>query len=215
MKLSKEIIQRAMKIDPAMLGHYMSSGFMNTDIMPVDDSYKILGPAYTVRFTGKYSALLYYAMRRAPEGSVIVIDRGGEDIHACCGEGVARVARSLNLAGIVIDGPSTDTTGIRELDFPVFSTGRSPITTTVAEAEGDYDVPVSCGGVVVNPGDIIFGDADGIVVIPADEFEGRLEMGEAATKREVVLFAKIAEGNLRNEPLFDEEKVETMLKKRL
>ena len=61
----------------------------------------------------------------------------------------------------------------------------------------------------------IFGDADGIVVIPSEEFEDRLKMGEAATKREGVLFAKIAEGNLRNEPLFDEEKVEKMLKERL
>ena len=214
MTLGNEIVKRAMKIDPAMLGHYMSSGFMDTNIMPVDDRYKIVGPAYTVRFTGKYSALLYYAMRRAPEGSIIVIDRGGENIHACCGEGVARVAKSLNLAGIVIDGPSTDTSGISKLNFPVFSTGRCALTTTVAEAAGEYNVPVSCGGVVVNPGDIIFGDADGIVVIPADEFEGRLEMGEAATKREGVLFAKIAEGNLRNEPLFDEAVVEKMLKEK-
>lgn len=210
MALSIEMIKRAMKIDPAMLGHYMDKGFMNTGIRPIDDHFKIVGPAYTVRFSGKYSAILYYAMRRAPEGSVVVIDRGGENRHACCGEGVARVAQSLNLAGLVIDGPSTDTVGIKKVGLPVFSTGRSPLTTTVAQSEGDFNVPVNCGGVIVNPGDIIFGDADGVVVIPEDEFEDRLQMGEAATAREGILFAKIAEGKLRDEPLFDEEKVEKM-----
>lgn len=214
MALSSELIERAMKIDPAMLGHYMDKGFMNTGIRPVDDNYKIVGPAYTVRFSGKYSAILFYAMRRAPEGSVVIVDRGGENRHACCGEGVTRVAQSLNLAGIVIDGPSTDTVGIKKLDFPVFSTGRSPLTTTVAQSEGDFNVPVNCGGAIVNPGDIIFGDADGVVVIPENEFVERLEMGEAATARESVLFATIAEGNIRHEPLFNEEKVEAMYKDR-
>lgn len=214
MNFTKEIIERAMKIDPAMIGHYLEDGFMNTSIKPVDEKFKIIGPAYTVRFSGRYSAMLYYAMRRAPEGSVIVIDRVGEGRYACCGEGVARVAKSLKLAGIVIDGPNTDTMGIKKLGFPVFSTGKSPVTTVVAEAQGDYNIPVNCGGIVVNPGDIIFGDADGVIVSPSNEFEKLLEKGEASTKRESKLFAKIDEGNIRQEPLFPEDKVEALLQSR-
>ncbi len=211
MVLSQEMKDRAMKIDTGLLGHYMEKGFVDSTIQPVDDSFKILGPAFTVKITGKYTALLYYAMRRAPEGSVIVIDRGGDRELACCGEGVARVAKKLNLEGIVVDGPNTDTVGIKKLGFPVFSNGRSVATTTVTHAAGTYNVPVQCGGVTVSPGDLIFGDADGIIVVPPDEFDATLTLGESAAKREAVIFGKIETDDLRNNPIFDEIIVEEHL----
>ncbi len=214
MKLTKSLIERAMKIDPAMIGHYIDKGFMSQKIKPVDEDYKIIGPAYTVRIPGKYSAILYYAMRRAPEGSIIVIDRMSDNRYACCGEGVVRVAKKLNLGGIVIDGPNTDTLGIKKMDFPVFSTGRSPVTTTVKEAEGDYNEAISCGGVSVNTGDIIFGDADGVIVIDKDDFEATLVKAEEMLDNEKKLFKKIENENMRKEPLFSEEKVEKYLIKK-
>lgn len=213
MTLSREMKDRAMRIDPGLLGHYLEKGFVDSSIRPVDDTFKILGPAYTVKITGKYTALLYYAMRRAPEGSVIVIDRGGDRNFACCGEGVARVAKKLNLEGIVVDGPNTDTVGIKKLGFPVFSNGRSVATTTVAQAAGTYNVPVQCGGVTVSPGDLIFGDADGIIVLPPNEFDAILAMGESAAKREAEIFRKIETDDLRDEPIFDEAKVEDHLRR--
>lgn len=214
MSLTKDLIERAMKIDPAMIGHYIQGGFMNQKIKPVDEKYKIIGPAFTVSIPGKYSAILYYAMRRAPEGSIIVVDRMGDDRYACCGEGVARVAKNLKLGGIVIDGPSTDTLGIKKLNFPVFSTGRSPVTTTVKEAEGNYNKPISCGGVSVSTGDIIFGDADGVIVIDKDEFEDTLVNAEKMLDNEKKLFSKIDTEDMRKEPLFPEKKVKELLAKK-
>jgi regulator of RNase E activity RraA len=129
--------------------------------------------------------MLYYAMKKAPKGSVIVIDRMGEHRYACCGEIVVMAAISLGMAGIVIDGPSTDTIAITELGLPVFSTGRSAVTTTLLGISGEYDIPVSCGGTVVNPGDIIFGDVDGVIVSPKEKFVDLLCKAEAADAMEV------------------------------
>ncbi|MEL7647954.1 MAG: RraA family protein [Sedimentibacter sp.] len=184
MELTQEIIDRFMKVDPAQVGHYVKSGYMSPKIKPIYKAAKIVGPAYTVRIPGKDSTALYYAMKRAPKGSVIVIDRAGDDLYACTGEIVATVAKRLGLAGIVIDGPATDSIAIENMQFPVFCDGLSPVTTNLLGISGEYDVTVQCGGAVVNPGDIIFGDADGVIVIPPDNYEELLEKAEEATRAE-------------------------------
>ena len=185
MALTKEIIERAMKVDPAQVGHHVESGYLSPDIHPIDDKSKIIGPAYTVRIPTTDNAMVYYAIKQAPAGSVLVIDRMGEQRYACCGEMVVRAAMSRGLAGIVIDGKSTDTRSIRELGFPVFSTGRSAVTTFPVALNGEYNIPVNCGGCIVNPGDIIFGDLDGLICCPPDKFEEYLVKAEAADAREV------------------------------
>ena len=185
MALTPEVIARAMKVDPAQVGHYVESGYMSPSIKPIDDNSKICGPAFTVRTPTNDNAILYYAIKRAPKGSVLVVDRMGEQRFACCGEMVVRAAMSRGLAGIVIDGPSTDTRSIRELGFPVFSTGRSAVTNVLLGINGEYDITVNCGGCVVHPGDIIFADLDGVVVCPPESFEEFLAKAEEGDAREV------------------------------
>ena len=76
MALTKELIERFMKVDPAQLGHFVKNGYMNTSIKPVSTSvskdFKMIGPAVTVRMTGDSNIMLYYAVEHAPKGSVIV-----------------------------------------------------------------------------------------------------------------------------------------------
>ncbi len=194
MELSKEIIDRFMKVDPAQIGHHIKGGYMNPRIKPIYKSAKLVGPAFTVRMPLNDSAILYYAMKRAPKGSVIVIDRAGDDIYACTGEIVATAAKCLGLAGIVIDGPATDSIAIEAMQFPVFCSGLSPVTTTLLGITGEYNVPIQCGGAVVNTGDIIFGDADGVIVIPPENYEVLLEKAEAATRGEVETKKRLAAG---------------------
>jgi len=100
---------------------------------------------------------------------------------------------SRGLAGIVIDGKSTDTRSIRELGFPVFSTGRSAVTTFPVALNGEYNVTVNCGGCTINPGDIIFGDLDGLICCPADKFEEYLVKAEAADANEAQVRKNYAE----------------------
>ena len=93
-----------MKTSPAQVGHFIEGGFMDSAIQAVDESFKVVGPAFTISLPANDRAVLYYAMKQAPKGSVLVISRLGEDRFACCGEIVVLSAKSLGMAGIVVDG---------------------------------------------------------------------------------------------------------------
>lgn len=190
----KELFERALKVDPAQIGHYVQGGFMNMTIKPVSDDMKVIGPAFTIRLPGKDNSMLYYAMKKAPKGSVIVIDRMGDQRISCFGEIATLSAKTLGMAGVVIDGPSTDTRAIKELNFPVFSTGRSAVTNVLQGFDGEYGIPVNCGGAVVCPGDIVYGDIDGVIVAPPDRFEEFVQKAEAADRNEVLFKKRFAEG---------------------
>ena len=187
MALTQELIDRFMGVDPATMGHYIGGGFMRPEMKPICRTSKMVGPAYTVRMQGKDSACLYYAMKHAPKGSVLVIDHTGDQTYACVGEMVALLSKCQGFAGIVLDGPATDSLAIERLGFPVFCTSISAVTTNVIGISGQVNVPVSCSGTVVHPGDIVFGDADGVLVLPPDGYEDALAKAEASVAREVTL----------------------------
>lgn len=95
----------------------------------------------------------------------MVIDAKGDEYRAIAGDFVVGMAQTLGITGIIVDGTIRDIVGIKALDFPVFSRG----TTVAASGKagvGEINIPISCGGALVQPGDIVVGDADGIVVIP-------------------------------------------------
>lgn len=131
MEFTQEIHDRFMKCDPAAIGHFVGRGFMRPNIKPVTDEMKVVGPAYTVRLTARDSSALYYAIQKAPKGSVLVVDRAGDHTFACIGEFVAVMAQVNGIAGLVIDGPATDKRALKMSNFPVFCTGFSPVTSNV------------------------------------------------------------------------------------
>ena len=194
MALTQELIDRFMMVDPATIGHYIGGGYMRPAMKPINRKSKMVGPAYTIRMQGKDSACLYYAMKHAPKGSVLVIDRCGDDTYACVGEIVALLSQCSGFAGIVVDGPATDSLAIEELGFPVFCTGISAVTTNVIGISGEVDVQISCSGAVVHPGDIVFGDADGVIVLPPDGYEDALAKAEASVANEVGLRQHFRDG---------------------
>lgn len=194
MEFTETLRERLLKTSPAQIGHYIEGGYMSPEIKPLYTEAKMAGPAYTVRLLGEDSVTLYYAMERAPKGSVIVIDRGGDRTFACCGEIVAYAAKTLGMAGIVVDGPATDSVAIRQMRFPVFSRGLSAVTTRFLGTGGSYNIPVSCGGVPIRPGDIIFGDADGVISLTVEECYKYLEYAEADDLEEIEWREKMSRG---------------------
>lgn len=194
MQLSEELRARFMKVDPATIGHHIGGGFMRPEMKPLNRAVKMLGPAYTVRMEGRDAAPLHYAFNRAPRGSVIVVDRCGDKTYACVGDIVALFAQCRGFAGLVIDGMVTDSRRIEQMDFPVFATGISVVTTAILGVSGKVDIPIQCSGTVVHPGDIIFGDADGVVVIPPDNYEEALKKAEATIAREDMIRARYLAG---------------------
>jgi len=133
-------------------------------IRPVCSGVKMVGPAFTVRTYPGDWAKPVEAIDEAPEGSVIVIDAGGVG-PAVWGELATYSSREKNIAGVVIDGAIRDVPEIRKVKFPAFARIIMP-TAGEPKGFGEMGVPVEVGGVRVFPGDWVFGDDDGVVVIP-------------------------------------------------
>jgi 4-hydroxy-4-methyl-2-oxoglutarate aldolase len=184
-RLTDELLERFRKVEPATIGHYVNSGFMNPAIKSMLDDVKVTGLAFTVKTAGKDSVMVHKAVSMAEEGDVIVIDRSGDTRHACVGGVVAYAANSRKVSAIIIDGPCTDIQDIRKLGIPVFATGLSPITTNVLGEIGEINTTVQCGGVVVESGDLILADDNGVLMIPKDApYDEMLQRAEASIERE-------------------------------
>lgn len=160
------------KIETASVGHLRFNGFMHHSIQALDRNQRTrAGVAVTLALPALCSTLLHYALSHVRTGDMLVIDRLGDDKHACLGGAVARAAKQAGIVGVIIDGPCTDVAEILAEGLPVWCRGVSPVTTRQAELGGTFNRPVSCGGVPVLTGDIVLGDASGVVVFPADEAE--------------------------------------------
>jgi RraA family protein len=127
--------------------------------------------------------MVHKALDVLEPGDVVVIDAAGSQQNAVLGDLISTKAKHRGAAGFVVDGFVRDLPNIQELDLPVFARGTTPIG-PLHRGPGEINFPVCCGGVVVNPGDLIVGDAMGVVVVPreiATELLERLRKHEAAT----------------------------------
>jgi 4-hydroxy-4-methyl-2-oxoglutarate aldolase len=164
--ISPELLNQLKQITPATIGHMLEHEFMDPELRPIISRFAFAGPAITVRCFGTDSAIVHYAVDVAQPGDVIVVDRLGDRRYACWGGGVTTGAMARGVVGAIIDGVLTDRIEIEDLHFPVFGRGISPLTTRAPGLTGELNVPVRCGGLIVNPGDIVLADDDGIVVLP-------------------------------------------------
>jgi len=146
---------------------------VHPDIKPLDPKWRICGPAFTVcpkfwddRLMGEL------APKYVQPGDVIVVDAGGHTEIAVWGLSMAISAKMAGANGIVIDGSVMNEVLLvhERPQLPIFSRGVAP-TAKGSEHPGSLNVPVICGGVIVYPGDIILGDADGVVVLRPDMAE--------------------------------------------
>lgn len=169
--VSAELIAQLRKVSPATIGHFLEHEFMDPELRPIISRFNFAGPAITVRCFGVDSSIVHYAVDIAQPGDVIIVDRLGDRRYACWGGGVTNGAQARGVVGAVIDGALTDKVEIEDLRFPVFGRTISPITTRGGGLTGELNVPVRCGGVFVNPGDIILADDDGIIVLPPDRIQ--------------------------------------------
>jgi 4-hydroxy-4-methyl-2-oxoglutarate aldolase len=166
---SPDLIARAQRVEPATIGHFRFRGFPAPNIRPVGSPKRIAGTAVTLALPASDSTLLHYAAGIIRPGDILIIDRLGDKTHACLGGGVAISLMRFGLTGVIIDGPCTDPEEIRDSGLPVWAAGVSPITTRVGGLGGAMNVPVSIGGAVVMPGDIVIADEAGIVILPPGE----------------------------------------------
>ena len=135
----------------------------------------MVGPALTVKARAGDNLFLHQALDMAQPGDVIVVSNDEDTTRSIMGEIMFTYAKyQKKLGGLVIDGPVRDVDALREMDLPVYATGSTP-DGPHKEGPGEVNVPISCGGISVHPGDIIVADADGIIVVPLKDTPEVLE----------------------------------------
>jgi len=164
-------------------------------LRPMHREGKLAGPAYTVKTTPGDNLLVHKALDAAQKGDVIVVDAGGICENAIIGELMMSRARQRGVAGIVIWGAIRDSAEIGAGTYPVYASGvthRGPYK----NGPGEINVPINMGGMSVNPGDIIIGDADGLVAVPQDQAERILASAKSILEKETAAMKQIVAGTV-------------------
>ncbi len=162
-------------------------------LRPMHASGGMAGVALTVRSRPGDNLMLHKAIDMAVPGDVIVVDAGGDTTNALIGEMMLAYAVKQGVAGFVIDGAIRDADAIRETNLPMFAAGvthRGPYK----DGPGEINVPISLDGMVIEPGDIMIGDCDGVLCVPQSGAEEILKNAEAKLDAETRQMKAIAEG---------------------
>jgi 4-hydroxy-4-methyl-2-oxoglutarate aldolase len=182
-QISPELVARLMQVETATVGHSRHWGFMDRGIQPLLRSKRVAGTAVTLAIPGPDSTLLHHALGLLRPGDILVIDRLGDNRHACWGGGVTIAAKAAGAVAGIVDGPCTDLAEIEDSDFPIWCRGMAPITTRLYNLGGMLNLPVSCGGTVVQAGDAILADESGVLVLPVSEADAVAEAAIARQER--------------------------------
>lgn len=150
-------------------------GALSSRIKPIDPSMKLCGPAFTVACAPRDNIMLQVAISFASPGDVIVVSAGEYEEAGSFGDVLANACIAAKIGGLVTDTGVRDTAQLRKLGFPVFSLSVS-IKGTVKETLGAINQPIIIGGETVNPGDVVVGDADGVVVVRRSEVGNVVEL---------------------------------------
>lgn len=191
-----DLIALLERVETATVGHFLHSGFIDRGIKAVLDGKRVAGTAVTLRIPHADSALLHELTALVRPGDVVMIDRCGDDRHACWG-GV--ITNAMKLAGVkagVIDGPATDFSEIRRVDLPMWCRGPSSITTKLLGLEGALNVPITVGGQVVHPGDAVLCDESGVIVLRPGEARTVAERAISMQQAELLLLERLRQGEL-------------------
>jgi 4-hydroxy-4-methyl-2-oxoglutarate aldolase len=152
-------------------------------IHPIYESVaRVAGPAVTVSIPAGGINMVKMGIQQAQAGDVMVVSAHGATTTAMLGGNISLGMQARGIKAFVIDGAVRDVSEIRELQFPTFARGIAVAAADLGGPIGEVNVPIACGGVVVNPGDIIVADEDGIVVVPpgfADEVVAAVQALEA------------------------------------
>ena len=169
--------------------NFMDPGIVSRSVLP------LCGIAVTVNCRPADNLMVHKALQIAEPGDIVVVNTCGNITSAVFGELMCHTAAAKKLGGIIVDGAIRDIEGITGLGFPAFSRSVSPGGCD-KDGPGEINVPISCGGTVVQPGDIVVGDVDGVAVVPRAHAEEVLSLVEQLMSREAKRILEIKRGDL-------------------
>jgi len=188
-----KIIAALRDIPVALLSDNLHRSSGSVGLHPYHRPAPLAGTAVTVRTRGGDNVTILRAFEFCRPGDVIVIDAGGDVTNAVIGGILSFYASTIGVRGMVIDGAIRDVAEIRERDFPMYARGvnhRGPYK----DGPGEINVPVSVGGMVVNPGDIVVGDQDGLLAFAQTEAALLIEKAKAQMLKEAQTMQAMREG---------------------
>lgn len=190
-RIAPELVARAARLPAANIGDVMQRlQAMRGGFLAYGGRRAVCGPAVTVRVRPGDNLLLHRAIDLAQPGDVVVCDGGGDLSIALAGDLMCSHAEQRRLGALVIDGAVRDVRELAALDLGIWARGATPAG-PYKEGPGEIGQPISCGGQVVFPGDLIAADADGIVVVPREAAAAVLDAAEAHAAKEAATTAAI------------------------
>ena len=190
MDLIKQLSQFSAATVHEALGKY---GNLPSAIKPISSTMKVCGPAYTVKTMPRDNVLLHRAYAYAKTGDVIIANCSGFYEAGYWGDLMSLGAKTKGINGLVIDGCVRDADDIEAMGFPVFSRGLC-ILGTSNHGDGFLNEPIVIGDVLINPGDIIIGDRDGVVVVPQNRITEAIEKSAAREAKEENVRRQLRDG---------------------
>ncbi len=195
-RLSGEMIERFRPLATSLLSDSMNRlHAIGPNLRPYHQEGKLIGNAFTVKTRPGDNIMVHKAIDTAKPGDVIVVEAGGTLTNAIIGEIMVALARKNGIAGFVIDGAIRDSGPISKGKFPVYARGvtnRGPYK----DGPGEINVPIGIDGMVINPGDIIIGDEDGLVVIAPHNADEIIQLAEKKLLQEQKTLQAIENGTI-------------------
>ena len=166
-------------------------------IAPLFDGARLCGPAFTVRYVtaGSPPGTVGDYLDDVPPGAVVVLDNGGRTDCTVWGDILTAMAADRGVGGTVIDGVCRDVQRALGTGYPIYSRGRFMRTGKDRVEVSDVNRPVTVGGVQVRPGDLLLGDADGVLAVPAELVDQVLEVCTVVSEREEAILADVLAGS--------------------
>lgn len=194
-RADRSLVEAFAEIPAAIVSDNMSRMYGGgANLRPLHKGGVLAGTALTVRCRPGDNLMVHKAADVAEPGDVIVVDAGGDLTNAIIGELIVRHARSRGVVGFVVNGAARDMDALAAGSFPVYAAGvthRGPYK----DGPGEINVPIDIGGMTVNPGDIMLGDADGVLAIPRIGAETILEAARAQQAKEADILKAIETGS--------------------
>ena len=179
-----DLIKQLSKFSSATICEALGNiGFLPSGIKPISPKMKVCGPAYTIKTMPRDNVLLHRAYAYAEAGDVLIANCSGFYEAGYWGDLMSLGAKTKGINGLVIDACVRDADDIEAMGFSVFSRGLC-IRGTSNHGDGTLNEPIIIGDVLINPGDIIVGDRDGVVVIPFNKIEETIEKAMAREAKE-------------------------------
>ncbi len=189
-----DLIKQLSQFSAATIHEALSKyGNLPSAIKPISSTMKVCGPAYTVKTMPRDNILLHRAYAYAKPGDVIIANCSGFYEAGYWGDLMSLGAKTKGINGLVIDGCVRDADEIEAMGFSVFSRGLC-ILGTSNHGDGFLNEPIIIGGVLINPGDIIIGDRDGVVVVPQNRIKEAIEKSAAREAKEENIRRQLREG---------------------